>query len=251
MAIASASALFTALSDENKQFFDQERERLHRQILSSVSHDLKTPIASIIGALEVFERMKHKLPEEKQQTLIRVALQETYRLDNLITNILDMARLENGMVKAKREVININFMLRDCLTHLSKLLATNTVQVTNDPTFTDVKTDPILLSRAISLVLDNAVKYGGINSVIYIQVGHSDDKLGFISIRDTGAGIAAEKMEAIFAKYTRYASGDQLNTGAGLGLVIGRETMRLLGGDLTVQNHPQGGAHFTLTFATE
>ncbi len=101
---------------------DEEREQLHRQMLSSVSHDLKTPLASIIGSLEVYERMKDKLPEEKKTTLIHVALQEAYRLDNFITNILDMARFENHIVKPHYERTEITAIVSDCLLRLNNRL---------------------------------------------------------------------------------------------------------------------------------
>src|ERR1700721_2788036 len=94
-------------TSDSPPYSDEERELLHRQILSSVSHDLKTPLASIIGSLEVFERMNDRLSEEQQKTLITVALREAYRLDNFITNILDMARLESGMVKQVPESVSI------------------------------------------------------------------------------------------------------------------------------------------------
>ena len=245
---ATEASLATPMPD-NTESFDRERERMHRQMLSSVSHDLKTPLASIIGSLEVFERMKDKLSVEKQSTLIGVALQEAYRLDNFITNILDMAKLENGMVKIKHEKTEISALLRNCLLRLSNRLQDSEVAFSSTGDF-DVTTDPVLLSRAVCLVLDNAVKYGGAHSEITIGYGKQDQRMGFITIQDNGRGVPPSQREAIFSKYTRFIKEDQQNAGTGLGLSIGREIMKLLGGDINVTNHDNGGAIFTLSFVS-
>ena len=225
--------------------FDAERERIHRQMLSSVSHDLKTPLASIIGSLEVYERMKTKLSEEKQAALIAVALQEAYRLDNFITNMLDMAKLENSVVKTRREDVELSAVVRDCLINLNNRLRSSTVTIGSTHPIQAI-TDPVLLSRAICLVLDNAVKYGGTPSAITIQFGEDANHSGFITIHDNGRGIPEGQMEAIFSKYTRFPKEDQQNAGTGLGLAICRAIMNLLGGDVVVANDAQGGASFTL-----
>ncbi len=229
--------------------FERERERIHRQMLSSVSHDLKTPLASIIGSLEIFDRMKDKLPEDKKLSLVLVALQEAYRLDNFITNILDMAKLENGMVKARHEKTEIGGLIRDCLLRLKSLLQTS--QVAFDPTGQlTITTDAVLLSRTVCLVLDNAVKYGGVQSTIDITYGQNGGE-GYICIRDNGRGVPPEQLDDIFSKYTRLAKEDQQKAGTGLGLSIGKAIMNLLDGDLQASNHVDGGMLFTLTFPTE
>src|SRR3984885_4716957 len=89
---------------------DDERERLHRQMLSSVSHDLKTPLASIIGSLEIYERMRNTLSAEKKQMLVETALQEAYRLDTFVTNILDMARLEEGKLRLQYSRVQLKHL---------------------------------------------------------------------------------------------------------------------------------------------
>ena len=225
--------------------FDNERERLHRTMLSSVSHDLKTPLASIIGALEVFDRMKDKLSSEKQSTLINVALQEAHRLDSFITNMLDMARLENKMVKIKFEKSEVGSLIRDCLGRIENRLKGSTITIKPSP-LTEVETDNVLLARAISLVLDNAIKYGGAPLSVEIEYGQDKKNFAFISIRDNGPGIDEVNMEKIFSKYTRFAREDQQNAGTGLGLAINRAIMNVLGGEILVSNHPDGGAIFTI-----
>jgi two-component system sensor histidine kinase KdpD len=227
---------------------ERERERVHRQMLSSVSHDLKTPLASIIGSLEVYTRMKDKLPAAKQAALIGVALQEAYRLDTFITNILDMARLENNAVKPKRETVEIGPMLRNCLIRLDHHLQGKAVDIEAVSGPLQVDTDAVLLSRAVCLVIDNAVKYGGSTPAVRVEFGRDDNGMAYIRVRDNGPGIPEPQMEAIFSKYTRLSREDQQNAGTGLGLAIAREIMRLLGGRIIAQNHPEGGVLMTLSF---
>jgi len=227
---------------------DVEREQLHRQILSSVSHDLKTPMASIIGSLEIFQRMYDRLSIEQQKNLVGVALQEAYRLDNFLTNILDMAKLENGLVKPRRESVIVHALLVDCVTRLGNRLKGSTVQIDPSAEALTISTDSTLLTRAVCLVLDNAVKYGGIPSTINITYGKAESGQGVIRIADNGVGIPDDHLTTVFEKYTRFARGDQQNAGTGLGLAICREIMRLLGGTVKAENGAQGGAVFSLYF---
>jgi two-component system sensor histidine kinase KdpD len=227
--------------------FDSEREGLHRQMLSSVSHDLKTPLVSIIGSLDVLERMKDKLSEEKQTALIRVALQEAYRLDNFITDVLDMAKFENGMVRPKHETTEIGAIIRDCLMRMKNRLHESTV-IFDKPNRLEAKTDSSLLCRAISLVLENAVMQGGASPVINISIGAIGDDLGFISIRDSSDGIPDHAQGNLFSKHAEYAKGDRRAKGTGLGLAICKSIMDLLGGEVTAVNDVKGGALFTLGF---
>lgn len=91
----------------------QLKEALYRQMLSAVSHDLKTPLATIIGSLEVYTLLEAKLSEEKRRSLINSALSEAYRLDKFITNILDMAKLESRAVQPREEPANLTPLIRN------------------------------------------------------------------------------------------------------------------------------------------
>ena len=229
------------------QSFDETREQIHRQMMSAVSHDLKTPLATIIGSLEVYSRMQEKLTPEKRAALINSALIEAYRLDNFITNILDMAKLENGMLTIQSEKVDLGSLLRDAVTRLGPRRERGDIRFPEVARPIIVQTDPMLLSRAAGLVLDNALKHAGQRPTIWLDYG-AEAANAFISIRDNGAGIPAGKEESIFSKYTRYSKSDQQNAGTGLGLPICREIMRSLSGRISVANHAEGGAHFSLHF---
>jgi len=230
--------------------FEKQREMIHRNMLSSVSHDLKTPLASVIGSLEIHERMKDKLSQDKKEALIATALQEAYRLDNFVTNILEMAKLEHNMVRVTKTECHIEGLIRDCMTKLGYRLSD--VRVNLKPTGKDdiVQSDSALLSRAIFQILDNAVKYGGKPGTIDIDYGPSvvQPNTYVISIHDAGKGIPAGQHEAIFQKYTRFSKQDQQVAGTGLGLSITRNIMHLLGGSVSAEGIPGDGAVFTLIF---
>ena len=231
---------------------DEIREYLHRQMLSSVSHDLKTPLATIIGSLEVMTMLYDKLSEEKRKSLIGSALTEAFRLDYFITNILDMAKFEADAVKPRFEAGKLSQMIQDSLTRLGPLKSRGEIQIHAQGGGDDIVTDPMLGSRAIGLVLHNAFKFGQRktpNAVPVIEIDYGvDGKEGYVRIRDHGEGIPADKQAAVFDKYTRLQKTDQQQAGTGLGLTICQHIMRLLDGRIVLSNHPEGGAVFTLYY---
>ena len=247
------NATFTSESSHSSAVgFGHEREQIHRNMLSAVAHDLKTPLASIIGSLDVYTAMQGRLTAEKQAELIKVALQEAHRLDHFITNILDMARLEEGVVKPKQERVNIGAMLANCLASMGAQLQGATVDIQGLPETVTSVSDTVLLSRAASIVLDNAIKYGGAPVASQVEYGNGDTGSGYIRIHDNGVGIASDQVENIFSKYTRLERiGQKKISGAGLGLAIARHIMQLLHGDIVAANHASGGAVFTLRFPLE
>ena len=236
---------------------DEIREYLHRQMLSSVSHDLKTPLATIIGSLEVMTMLYDKLSEEKRKSLISSALTEAFRLDHFITNILDMAKFEADAVRPRFESARLGQMISDSLARLGPLKTKGEIKVTAAGETDDLVTDPMLGSRAIGLVLHNAFKFGGrkagnpvIEPIIEVEYGLKGNE-GFVRIRDHGEGIPPEKQVAVFDKYTRLQKTDQQTASTGLGLTISQYIMRLLDGRIELSNHPEGGAIFTLWYANK
>lgn len=229
--------------------FERERERIHRQMLSVVSHDLKTPLSSIIGSLEIYERVKDKLSEEKQKTLISVALSEARRLDSFITNILEVAKLENGMIKVQSKPTNIGLLLENCVQGIgNRLPQGGSIEVAPSPQAVEAVIDPLLLNRAVNLVLDNAIKFGGAPPLIHIRFGAGQDGRTFIEIRDNGQGIPEAKLDTTISRYVQLTKEDQHPACTGLGLVICHGLMQLLKGEVSVGNHSDGGAAFTLRF---
>ncbi|MFT3996499.1 MAG: ATP-binding protein [Asticcacaulis sp.] len=221
------------------------RDSLYRQMLSVVSHDLKTPLATIIGSLEVHTLLEARLTEEKRRALIQSALSEAYRLDKFITNILDMARLESQVLQPRDEVTNLASLVRDAITRLGPLKDKGEIRLHDMGGAQAFLTDTILLSRVVGLIIENALKHTGKTPVVDIDFGASGGNV-FVHVRDHGPGIPPDKVKVIFSKYTRLKKQDQQTAGTGLGLAIAEQIMGLLKGRIEVRNHPETGAVFSL-----
>lgn len=227
--------------------FDETREQIHRQMLSAVSHDLKTPLATIIGSLEIYSRMDEKLSREKQRSLVISALSEAYRLDNFISNILDMAKLESGMVQVNNEKCDLKSLLEDAITRLGPRRERGELRLQRIGSGSTVNTDPMLMGRAVQLLLENALRHTGKHPVVVVDYGIEGSK-GVIRIRDNGPGIPRGQEKNIFSKYTRLGDSDTRNAGTGLGLAICQGIMRILSGEVKAENDTAGGAVFLLVF---
>ena len=227
--------------------FDETREQIHRQMLSAVSHDLKTPLATIIGSLEIYNRMDEKLSREKQRSLVISALSEAYRLDNFISNILDMAKLESGMVQVNNEKCDLKSLLEDAITRLGPRRERGELRLQRIGSGSTVNTDPMLMGRAVQLLLENALRHTGKHPVVVVDYGIEGSK-GVIRVRDNGPGIPRGQEKNIFSKYTRLGDSDTRNAGTGLGLAICQGIMRILSGEVKAENDTAGGAVFLLVF---
>lgn len=222
-----------------------EREKLRSMLLSSVSHDLKTPLASVIGSLSVYRSMRKNLSEEHIETLISTALEEAQRLDSFITNILDMTRLESGQIEMKEEWMNPARLVGDVTRRLRERLRRHEVVCEGDRERLEVSMDVMMTGQVLQNLLDNAVKYTPQET--RIDVSWKMDEEGFrLSVRDRGAGIPEDQLEKIFDKYSRLKRQDSQVAGTGLGLAVARAIMRAQGGEIVASNHSEGGAVFTL-----
>lgn len=224
-----------------------EREKLRTNLLSSVSHDLKTPLAAIIGSLSVHRSMYEKLPEMQRNELTGAALAEAQRLDSFITNILDLAKFESGAVKFKREWQQADDLVQRVKKRMRQRIESHQLVVHAPASAVEVEIDPVVSEQALINVLDNAVKYTPAGSIVDVRTETTDGAF-LMHVRDHGKGIPEDDYERVFDKYTRLQRQDHQVAGTGLGLSVARAAMRGQGGDLTVKNHPEGGAVFTLSW---
>lgn len=222
-----------------------EREKLRAMLLSSVSHDLKTPLASIIGSLSVYRSMGQKLSEEHRLTLINTALDEAQRLDSFITNILDMTRIESGQVELKEEWVRPDDWIQEVRRRLREQLRNHELVIHTPGTRAEVAMDAMMTGQVLQNLLDNAAKYN--HPGTRIELTWSADKSGFtLSVRDHGIGIPEEQLDKVFDKYARIKRQDRQVAGTGLGLAIAKAIMQAQNGTITASNHPEGGAVFSI-----
>lgn len=258
---ASFGRMFSALADQAASILErieltkamgeilirEEREKLRAMLLSSVSHDLKTPLASIIGALSVYRSMKSSghLSELNAEELIDTAIDEAQRLDSFITNILDMTRIESGAITFKKEWQDPYELVMRVEKRLRQRLRNHELVIHNSKTPLEVQMDPIMTEQVLQNVLDNAAKYSPKNNKIELSLEPKGKGFTYI-IRDFGDGIPEDKLESVFDKFERLHKMDSKVAGTGLGLAISRSVMYAQEGYIKATNHPEKGAVFTI-----
>lgn len=225
----------------------EEREKLRSMLLSSVSHDFKTPLAGIIGALSVHRSLGERLSAQKRSELIEAAIEEAQRLDSFITNILDMTRLESGNVQFHKEWHSMKDMIGNVTKRMRHRCRQHKLMVHPCPADIEVYVDIMMTEQVIQNLLDNACKYTPADTSIEILCTVMEGKGMLCEVRDHGVGLPPEKLERIFNKYERLEKKDAQVAGTGLGLAISRSIMEAQGGRITAANHPEGGAVFTLS----
>ncbi|MFW0778183.1 MAG: ATP-binding protein [Rickettsiales bacterium] len=223
-----------------------EREKLRAMLLSSVSHDLKTPLASIIGSLSVYRSMEATLPSDLRLTLINTALDEAQRLDSFITNILDMTRIESGQVELKEEWIDPADIVSDIRKRLRERLRNHKLVIEPPSDSIEVAMDALMTGQVIQNLLDNAAKYTKEGTKICVSWEAKDNAFK-LHVRDYGNGIPEDKLGTVFDKYARINKQDHQVAGTGLGLAIAKAVMETQDGSISASNHPEGGAIFTIT----
>jgi two-component system sensor histidine kinase KdpD len=218
-----------------------EAEQLRSSLLSSVSHDLRTPLAVITGAAGTLLEKPGEIAEPTRRELIQTILEEAERLNRLIRNLLDMTRLESGAVTLKRELWPLEELVGAALSRLETRLAGHDVRVALPPELPLVPCDAILIEQALLNLLENAVKYGA-DPLEVSAASYLDEVM--IEVADCGAGIPPGEERRIFEKFHR-AGGDG-SQGVGLGLAICRAIVTAHGGSIRADPREGGGVAFRM-----
>ena len=225
-----------------------ERERLRSAMLTSVSHDLRTPLASIIGALSSLRSYRERYDEATRAELLDTALSEAERLDRFVGNLLDMTRLDAGVIVPKREVVDLGDLVSTTLRRAKPLIDGHVVTSTIEPGLPTLSLDFVLAEQTLFNILDNAGKYSPPGGRIEIDVRRADNRVEIV-VRDDGPGIAPASLDRLFEKFYRADDGDRRRAGTGLGLAIAKGFVEAQGGTIKVANRSdRSGAEFTVTF---
>ncbi|HEU4583221.1 MAG TPA: sensor histidine kinase KdpD [Polyangiaceae bacterium] len=221
-----------------------EAEQLRNSLLSSVSHDLRTPLAVITGAASTLLQQPAALDEVSQQDLTKTILEEAERLNRLIRNLLDMTRLESGAVKVRKEWSPLEEVIGSALDRLEARLSGRDVHVELPRDLPLVPFDPVLLEQVLVNLLENAVKYSA--GAIEISASRKADEVE-VEIADRGPGIPLGQEERVFEKFHREVN-ERSPSGVGLGLTICRAIVAAHEGRIWARNREGGGAafHFAL-----
>ena len=225
-----------------------ETERLRSALLTSISHDLRTPLASIIGAITSLRSYGERYGAETRDELMGTVQDEAERLNRFVGNLLDMTRLESGALEPKRDYVDMSEIVGTALDRTSKIMNAHRVEIGLAPDLPMVKLDAVLMEQVLVNLFDNAAKYAPTGTMIKLEARESQDQV-VIEITDEGPGIPADAIERVFDKFYRVRQGDRQRAGTGLGLAICRGFVEALGGKITAGNRTdRSGAILRITF---
>jgi len=247
-AFANQSALAIERASLSKQAQQAElmraTESLQTALLNSISHDLRTPLVSITGALSSLDEDNDLLNESARRALIENARGEADRLNRLVGNLLNMTRIESGAIKLRLESEDIQDVIGTALEQLGSRVANHKIQVSVPAVFPLVPMDFTLITQVLVNVLENAVKYSPTDSVIEVSAELLDEKTR-IKIADRGAGIPSEDLTRVFDKFYRVQRPENVS-GTGLGLSISKGIVEVHHGTIYANTREGGGTVVTI-----
>ena len=220
-------------------------ERLQTALLNSISHDLRTPLASITGVLSALRTQRTSemhgvsLDEASRAELVETAWEEADRLNSLVGNLLDMTRLESGALKVTREPCDVQDVVGTALSRLKERIGQRHIQVSTPSDLPLVSADFVLISQVLVNVLDNALKYSAAHAPVEIAARVADGHLE-LTVADRGIGIDPDDAARVFEKFYRVQRPGS-PSGIGLGLSISKGIMEAHGGTIEARNRPGGG----------
>jgi two-component system sensor histidine kinase KdpD len=225
-----------------------ERERLRSAMLTSVSHDLRTPLASILGAISSLRSYGERYDPDTRGELLATAQDEAERLNRFVGNLLDMTRLDAGAVSVRREPVDVADLIATALRRAGPLLRHHHITHTVVPDLPTVEIDFVLGEQVLFNLLDNAAKYTPTGTTIEISA-RAEARNVVLCVRDEGPGIEAADLPHIFEKFYRARDGDRRLAGTGLGLAIARGFVEAQGGSIVARNRTdRTGAEFVIAF---
>jgi two-component system sensor histidine kinase KdpD len=224
-----------------------EAERLRTALLTSISHDLKTPLASVLGAAGMLRDLSADLTDAQRLDMLATIIDESERLNRFIANLLDMTKLESGAVAPNLLPHDVGEIVGSALRRAARILARHEVEVEIAADLPMLQLDAVLFEQVLFNLLDNAAKYARAGTMIRI-VSWQEQDFVHLQVLDEGAGIPSAELEQIFDKFYRAQKADQVQAGTGLGLAISRGFIEAMHGTVSAANRTdRSGAVFTIT----
>jgi two-component system sensor histidine kinase KdpD len=224
-----------------------ETERLRSALLTSISHDLKTPLAAVLGAAGALRDLGDKLGPAEKVDLLSTIIDESERLNRFIANLLDMTKLESGAISPNVALHDIGEIVGSTLRRANRILARHTVELELAPDLPMLELDAVLFEQVLFNLLDNAAKYAPPETTIRIQSWRNVESV-CLRVLDEGSGIPATDLDHIFDKFYRAQKTDHVRAGTGLGLAISRGFVEAMHGTIVAANRTdRSGAAFTIS----
>jgi two-component system, OmpR family, sensor histidine kinase KdpD len=218
-----------------------ESEKLSKALLNSISHELRTPISAITTAATAL--VEAKTPQHLRDTLAHEIQESAARLNRLVSNLLDMTRLESGNVKPRLDWCDVGDLINVALRHNERELSTHQVALALHPPLPLVKMDFVLIEQALNNLLLNAAHYTPAGTTVEVKALATAEEMT-ISVADHGPGLPPESLPHVFDKFYRVPGAPAGGTGLGLSIVKG--LVEAHGGRVEARNRPGGGAEFSI-----
>jgi K+-sensing histidine kinase KdpD len=249
-AVLSTFANDAALALERAQLREQavrsklleEADRFRRGLLGAVSHDLRTPLATIKVASSTLSTRGELISATDRQLLHQLIEIESDRLTRLVTNLLDMTRIEAGVLTLNRSIVSLRDLITDSITAMGSTLQENSIDVDVPNGLSDVDIDRVLMGQVLINLLDNAVRHSPANSVITVTGERRGSQI-VLAVTDTGPGVPPGDRETIFDRFTQISTGGR----AGLGLTIAKTFVEAHGEKVWYEEVDGGGARFVVS----
>lgn len=223
-----------------------ESERLRSALLTSISHDLKTPLASVLGAASTMRDLAGALSDTEKRDLLATVIDESERLNRFIANLLDMTKLESGAIVPNTALHDLGEIVGSALRRATKILAAHRVELVLAADLPMLQLDAVLFEQVLFNLLDNAAKYAPPDTTISIRSRREGDQV-VLEVTDEGGGIPPGELESVFDKFYRVQKGDHVRPGTGLGLAISRGFIEAMHGTISAANRSdRSGAVLTI-----
>jgi two-component system sensor histidine kinase KdpD len=222
--------------------------KYYNTLLNSLSHELRTPITTIIGACDNILSDNNKFSEQDKRQLLLEISNASIRLNHQVENLLSMSRLESGVFKVKKDWCDVSELIYNTIQRLDVELKDHSVSVFIPENLPLFKLDYGLMEQILSNLIGNVIHHTPVGTSMVIHADCVEEKL-LLSVADTGKGFPEGEAEKVFEKFYRIKGARP--GGTGLGLSIVRGFVEAQGGTIVLRNLPLSGAEFTMTFATE
>jgi len=222
--------------------------KLYNTLLNSLSHELRTPIATIVGATDNLQANNGHISRENKEQLITEIYKASSRLNNQVENLLNMSRLESGFIKPKKDWSDINEIVYHVVNKIEENKVSQKINININPGLPMIKTDKVMLEQILYNLINNACLYTPPSSIVNISALQHADILQ-INIQDNGNGFPEDEIKSVFEKFYRLKNTKTGGTGLGLSIVKGfTEALR---GTVQLKNIATGGCRFTVEIPCE
>jgi two-component system sensor histidine kinase KdpD len=223
-----------------------ESDRLRAALLTSISHDLKTPLASVLGSASTLRDFSKALSDAEKADLLSTIIDESERLNRFIANLLDMTKLESGAIVPNTARHDLGEIVGSALRRAGKILVRHKIKLELQSGLPMLDLDAVLFEQVLFNLLDNAAKYAPADTTISLHAARDRNSVA-LQIIDEGAGIPQAELESVFDKFYRAQKGDHIRAGTGLGLAISRGFVEAMHGTITAANRTdRSGAVLTI-----